>query len=99
MHMQAAIEGWTIYEAIALEVPSELIREHDLACQEASKIPRHRLISDCNGMNPRYPEYLACDRRVRTSRYAVENHLVARLKSDDLVATGRYGTPIAGPDV
>ncbi|MBR1216212.1 hypothetical protein JQ641_36985 [Bradyrhizobium sp. JYMT SZCCT0180] len=96
--MHAAIESWTIYEAIALEVPSELIREHDLACQEAGKIPRRRLISDRNGMNPRYPEYLASDRRVRTSRYAVENHLFTRLKSD-LIATGRYGTPIAAPDV
>jgi hypothetical protein len=75
-------ENWTIYEAVVNAVPPELIDEHELARQEARKVPRIRLISDINGMNPEYAEYLASDLRVKKSRYAVANHLVTRLKND-----------------
>jgi hypothetical protein len=91
-------ENWTIYEAIMHEVPPELIKEHELACQQARSVPGIRKISDINGMNPKYPEYLASDRRVKRSRYAVENYLITRFK-DDLTATGRYGRPIAVSDI
>jgi hypothetical protein len=96
--MHVTSENWTIYEAIHKIVPPELINEYALARLEARKVPRIRLRSDFNGPNPEYPGYLASDFRVKKSRYAIENHLVTRLKND-LTATGRYGTAIAVPDV
>jgi hypothetical protein len=91
-------ENWTIYEAIVNAVPPELVHEYELALLGARTVPRIRTISDIDGPNPDYPKYLASDRRVKNSKYAIENCLITRLKND-LTASGRYGTTIATPDV